>query len=318
MFLHRVFTITILGACYLLAVGASFGQSTDLDRRSALQKTWTEQQTKHPSLYQSAPATQVVPVFNTISYALLLDKQEAVIVPENSSLFIDETLTLTGYRMAPHLSISLKNIGLGFAADIGQRNAIYSRSARYTTGSGITRQQSHLDYRGVGGYVYWILPQPFGRKLRPSLTLGHSSLAAKHRVSHFRFNSVEPVIEDGDFRYYTYGVNRTECGLNLGFLLLKKFTLIPWVNYENIDSSEGAKKAEEDSDRGDILAKDVELFWHSQARVKYGLDFSMRLFDTVELHLGGLLGAVSAFGANNDQIVDKTISASIAFDQKGN
>ncbi len=122
---------------------------------------------------------------------------------------------------------------------------------------------------------------------------------------------------------YSYNVGKTEAGLNIGVQLLKKFTLIPWVNYELFDTSDGVAKSEEarknyQEAHAEMLDEDLEMFWHAQARLKYGIDFSVRLFGTVELHLGGLLGMITALGPKNEQITDKTISLSIAFDQKGN
>lgn len=187
-------------------------------------------------------------------------------------------------------------------------------------------QKSHLDYRGLGIYLYWIVPHPFGKSVRPSITVGNSTYAAKHRVSAVAVTTDASASAADDLNYeaYTYNVGRTEAGLNLGIQLLKKFTLIPWANYESVDTSDATGKLSEVNaeygrdERESYLEQDIELFWHAQAKLKYGIDFSIRLFDSVEVHVAGLLGSLASLGNKNDQIQDKTISLSIALDQKGN
>ena len=128
--------------------------------------------------------------------------------------------------------------------------------------------------------------------------------------------------EDLESRLSTYNVTKTEIGLNVGMTLLRKFTLIPWVNYEHFDISDGKRKLESEnlksSNEGQMFEDDLQLFWRSKPSLKYGLDFSIRVFDRVELHVGGLLGNLVPLGGRNPRIEDKSLSFSLSLDQKGN
>ncbi len=293
----------------------------DLSDRKKLQDTWVTKQKTHHNLYETAPSTHVVPNFNTITYATRGEKIDATISPEDTenTAYRTETLKLSGYTVAPHIAVSLKNFGLGVSAEAGQRRAIYSLSQ---SDSYFSRQESYLDYRGLGLYLYWIIPQPI-KFVLPSLTLGNNSYSVKHKISTFGYDhAMISDNSDSSFKGFNYSVQRYDIGLSLGMKLLKNFTLAPWVNYDIVDTKDGVKQADAaelyDSSHAAILYDDLELFWQSHNRLKYGLDFSVRLFGRVELHLGGLLGLIAATGFDTPAVTDKSVSLGVSFDQKGN
>ena len=97
--------------------------------RQELGQVWIDEQKKNPSIYQSTPVTQVVPNFNTITYALLAETIDTTIKPEDPGYFSapETQLRVSGYSVAPHVSMSLKKIGLGFATEVGSRTAQFCR-----------------------------------------------------------------------------------------------------------------------------------------------------------------------------------------------
>lgn len=299
---------------------AAFGQTG----RTALVEQWLEQKTEKPSLYQSTPVTQVVPTFNTITYALLAEVIDAQVKPDTTNTFFraDETLTLSGYSVAPHVAISLKRVGLGFSVEAGSREADYYLDGT-NVGNQHSAQESELNYRGFGLNAYYILPQPFGRRVKPSLTVGYSSLTAKHSVSTFVYGVGSAVITEDQKELFDYSVARQEVGLNIGIQLLKKFSLIPWANYENMDTSAAQALAEKAEQSGlqsysATFEEDLQLFWHDRPRVRYGLDFVIRIYKTFDIHVGGLLGSVAALGGGSDTVTDDGMSLSLSIEQKGN
>lgn len=306
----------------ILIASTSIAQS--LEERKKLQDDYIESNSKNPSVYQSAPVTQVVPKFNTISYALLLEQQSVSIEAEEDVVGsdFDHNLKINGFTISPHLSISLKSIGLGFSTEFGQRSSTYAIAPKDGRNSLYALQQSTLSYRGLGSYLYWIMPQSFSKRVKPSFTFGNSVFIANQRVSNL-ISTNRPISEDElQSRLFTYNVTKTEIGLNVGMTLLRKFTLIPWVNYEHFDISDGKRKLESDqlydSSEKRMFEEDLQLFWRSKPSVKYGLDFSIRVFNRVELHVGGLLGRLVSIGEKNPRIEDKSLSFSLSLDQKGN
>lgn len=243
---------------------------------------------------------------------------DAEISPEQPSYGRNDQLNLTGYTVAPHLAVSLKHIGLGFSAEGGQRRAVYTSSSK----SRYERQESNLNYRGLGLYIYWLAPSPF-RILKPSITLGNSSYSVKHNTSLLASSTTARDDNSDSMKQFSYTVGHYEVGLNLGMKLLKDFTFTPWAHYDGFDTSDGTKQVDHandnyDQSHGVILEKDLDLFWHSANKVTYGLDLSVRMFDRVEVHLGGLLGLLMASSYNTANVTDKSVSLGLSFDQKGN
>lgn len=290
--------------------------------RSTLVDAWITEKQENQSFYQSIPVTQVVPTFNTITYAALAEYIDATIRPEETGfLQAEESLHLGGYSFAPHVSISLKRIGLGFAAEVGKKTAAFYRDGA-NVGNQDTAQESALDYRGFGLSAYYILPQPFGKRVKPSMTVGYGAVSAKHSVSTFVYETGDATIDESQRQTFNYNVSRHEVGLNIGIQLLKKFTLIPWVNHEYIDTTAGVSAVETFERLGastypDIAKEDIDLFWHSSPRTRYGLDFAVRVFKTFEIHFGGLLGSLLSSGPKDDRIEDNSYSFSVSLEQKG-
>ncbi len=290
--------------------------------RSELSDVWIKEKQGSQPFYQSTPVTQVVPNFNTITYAFQSEIINAKITPEEPVFKTGESLTLGGYTAAPHISISLKKVGLGFSGEVGQRSATFYRDGIYNANQD-TAQESSMTYRGFGFNAYYILPQPFGKKVKPSLTVGYAAFSAKHSVSTFVYETGEATIDPNQRQSYSYNVGRSSAGLNIGIQLLKKFTLIPWLNYELHDTGEAYQAADKAEASGSqiyavTLKEDTELFWNAAPRTRYGLNFSVKLFDSLELQIGGLLGAVTSIGREHDQIVDQSYTLAFSFEQNGN
>ena len=308
----------MLFACAYFAQAIPLAAQT-IPQRDSLQQTWSDKQKEHHNLYETTPVTHIVPDFNTITYSVRGEKIDANVSPEEPSYGRNDNLKLTGYTVAPHMAVSLKHIGLGFSAEGGQRRAVYTSTGT----SRYERQESYLDYRGLGLYIYWIAPSPF-QIMTPSVTLGNSSYAVKHNASLLKTSSSSAPDDNSDsLKNFTYTVAHYEVGLNLGMKLLKDFTFTPWAHYDVYDTKDGTKQVDtansnHDQNHAVILEKDLDLFWHSANKVKYGLDLSVRMFDRVEVHLGGLIGLVMASGYNTASVTDKSVSLGVSFDQKGN
>jgi hypothetical protein len=315
--LTSVFFVTIL-----IGTGWSSAASAQDSVRSDLADAWIVEKQENQSFYQSIPVTQVVPTFNTITYAVLAEYLDATIRPEETGFQqAEESLHLGGYTFAPHVSISLKRIGLGLAAEVGKKTANFYRDGA-NVGNQDTAQESALDYRGFGLSAHYILPQPFGKRVKPSLTVGYGAVSAKHSVSTFVYETGEATIDESQRQTFNYNVSRHEIGLNIGIQLLKKFTLIPWINHEYIDTSAGTSAVGSFERLGastypDIAREDLELFWHSSPRTRYGLDFAVRVYKTFEVHFGGLIGSLLSTGPKDDRIEDDSYSFSVSLEQKG-
>jgi hypothetical protein len=289
--------------------------------RKDMQDYYIDYQRGHRTIYQSVPVTQVVPSFNTITYAGLYESTEATVTELNG--IEKEELKMTGYRAAPYLSIALKKFGLGFSGETGRRKLAYDYSMEFRSRSQTSGQFSDVEHRGFGLYVYWIVPGVSTKNVKTTLTLGNNAYAVKHNFSDFTQNTTSSSLESGELQRSSYNLVKNDLGLNIGIKLLKKFTLIPWINYERMDTSEAQRKSDEfaaagQSSHATTLSNDVETLWHARSPTQYGIDFSIRIFDSTEIHLGGLLGQFAALTPKADHVEDKSVTLTIAVDQKGN
>lgn len=308
----------VLSFVFALAVGAGAGvafggeQNVSSSNRGALASEYLEASREHPPLYQGAPVTHLVPSFNTITYALALEHRDITVEPESlNPSNRGDVLKLGGYGVSPYLALSLKHVGLGFSVDAGRKTAEYTRPSA-SAGGGET-QESTLDYRAVGIYLY-LIPVP-SKMVTTTIIVGGKSYTAKHRAS---ATAQGRALSYGDFDTHNYSVPSYEVGLNVGVKLLKSFSVIPWVDYVHNDSRaaiEAAKKKPFTSEQN--VRDDVELFWHDKARVQYGLDFAVNL-GPFEVRLGGLLGAVASVGAERENVQDDSLELAVSLEQKGN
>jgi len=304
----------------LLLTSLLFGQ-TDPYSNDAL-RTQHYDNLEKSTIYGSAPITHLNPSLNNISYALGLDFPNYTLTPDREdpnyteSSNLGSQLDISGWNVSPHLSISLKNIGLGFSVGRGERKAVYQYDVKSYA---LNVQESKLNYGDVGLFLYFVPFPKIKRGLRATMILGGRSINAKHAVS-----SVETIFPDGKInasiiKIYRYNVNELNLGLNLKFNLLKRFAIIPWADYRYVDTSivEAMAKDEVSTQFGEILSSDIDLFWHDSPNVRYGIDFSVRIM-RLEVNLGGLLGALALSGQGKESIKDDSISISVSFHQKGN
>jgi hypothetical protein len=288
----RVIAQLALAATFTTPSTVAHGQGG----RAALTSQFVDESHKQPPLYQASPVTHIVPAFNTVTYALEAHLFNTEVTPE--SYRSGEELRIDGYSYEPYIVLSLKQIGLGFNVDGGHREITYESSS--------AKQQSRLDYRGLGVFGFFKLyDKP---DLYSTLIVGGRSLSARHEVGETRYG------ESAGGRTFDYGLTGYETGLNVGMRLVKPMTIIPWANYAYTDDSKGRAVAERSDSR--TMKEDLDLFWKAERPLNYGLDFALRVAN-VELRIGGLLGLVVSSGTGSDAVEDNSYSLCIAWDQKG-
>ena len=198
----------------------------------------------------------------------------------------------------------------------GEKKAVY----KYDIESFSTNQQeSHIAYGDVGLFLYFVPFPKLGRGLRATMILGGRSINAKHTVSPYQTTYSDGNTQVSNAKVYRYNVNELNAGINLKFSLLRRFAIIPWADYRHIDTDaiEATATDEGSNGYGSLLSSDVELFWHDTPNLRYGIDFSIQIM-RLEVHIGGLLGALALSGQDKESIEDNSVSISVSFHQKGN
>lgn len=326
-------------ACVLLVAHLGWTSASIADnsgtRRGQLSDVYLDYLQSHSQIYESAPVSQVVPSFNTVNYALAGESRDVTVQPNLASRQDSpstETLKLGGYTFSPYLAVSLKHIGLGFSAESGVRTAKYSNEPNGSQSNvyqgTYALQQSSMSFKSVGAFFYLIPFQNLPKMLTLTTIIGGRSYNATHKVSQDRWDSSSIVFGNHDSQTFHYNINRYEGGINIGIQLMKSFVIIPWCNYRVTDASAPlllADSYQKDHGGGDQarppgsiagnLAGDVDLFWLADPRLQYGVDFAVHL-GAFEVHLGDALGAVASTSKNSEQIIDHTISLSVAFAHK--
>jgi len=309
---------SILGLCACLSV-ATLGTATPVradSGRDALADSALDQSRDNPSLYQSAPITHVIPAFNTITYAFEFAYKNVTVTPQNSSQSDNESLKLGGYTATPYLAVSLRYLGLGFSAEDGQRTAAYSDAYGGKFPTTVT-QKSEADYTALGVYLY-LIPFPETTTITPTVIFGVKDYNVSHSVGYELTSSPNTSAASNQSQgptseTFRYSVTTYEFGLNVGVQLLKRFMLIPWVDYTYVDTREAQSMSNtSDTDYQD----DLQLFWHADPAVRYGLDFAIKI-DRFQIHLGSVFGALAPTGQSVPYIQDRSISLSLSIDQKG-
>jgi hypothetical protein len=65
------------------------------------------------------------------------------------------------------------------------------------------------------------------------------------------------------------------------------------------------------------MENDINLFFLSYPKFRYGLDFSVQVLG-LEVRIGGLLGTLANLNKSVDYIEDKSVTISVSVEQKGN
>jgi hypothetical protein len=272
---------------------------------------YLEEVQRNGSLYKTSPVTHIVPKNKEITFAL--DAKRINLQLDGSGLeskygHNDSDISLEGYSVTPYVALSLKRIGLGFSADAGAKNYVYK------DGDSNEQQKSKLDYRAIGIYAYLL---PFSNTpnwLTTSIVLGAKSYTASHKVS----NMVNGDPSGRDYQKYNYTTMSYLAGTLLDFHFLKRFSIVPWLDYTYTNISQlndAAKDKKYAGSNGYFLAREGELFWRARPQTEYGIDLVVR-FDLLSVHLGDLLAPL-AYQSDDHVIKDRSVQLSVSADMKG-
>jgi hypothetical protein len=311
----------ILVAPFLLPFPAA-AQTNSLDPRSPIVEDFVKQRAQNPELYQSPPINHIVPSHNTITYAGQFEEVNLKLMQEPEGLSDvnpNNAITVTGYKMEPHLALSLKNIAIGFSIERSKLAEEWTYSDAYNSFQ--RKQKSTLETSGLGLNLAFVPFPKMHKQLRLAMILGGKSLNAKHGVSYVKSLNGPVSIENADMQSFRYTVNYYEAGLNLSWFVLKRFAIVPWADYAMYDVA-GAQAIfnSEKYSSGELKAvmeNDLDLFFLSYPKFRYGLDFSVQVLG-LEVRIGGLLGTLANLNKSVDYIEDKSVTISVSIEQKGN
>lgn len=300
--------------------GTSSAEQGQYDRsRRVLDQEYIDYSSSNDVVYESAPVTHVVPSFKTITLSLAGGYLDSTVNGPRANGNTEHELKMDGYRFAPYLAVSLKRIGLGFSAEAGKRTLDY----KLGPGLGTQKQRSEVDYRAIGIYAY-LLPFDSGgeQPVIASLVLGAKDYNVNHKAT-----GLIDVNESFDARAakYRYNVTDYEIGALIDWRLMKRFSIVPWVDYVYSDIHDPVRQADEQlegtsssgakRDAAAFLKGDAKLLWQSHPRLDFGLDLVARL-GSFALHLGDVFGLI--LNQNRpDTITDHSYVLHVSFDMQG-
>ena len=271
------------------------------------------------SIYLPPPITHMVPSFNTITYAIAIEKQDVTILSRLENGDVDpaneSSLALKGYTIAPHLAISLKKVGIGFSIENSKNTATYDyHPGAYPTYS--SRQTTTVSASGLGFNLSALPFEKLRKENKLAVILGGKSLNVRHEYTDIVPYNLGVTSETVNVRYT---VLRYQAGANLTLALLKQFRVIPWIDYgmtdtKGAEAAIGEKNANASS--AAIFADDLRVFWKPYPNLRYGIDMSIGVFG-LDIRIGSFLGSLARLNSTPDFIQDKTFSLSLSFDQKG-
>lgn len=312
----------ILLTLLLLPRSADAQTTYSVDPRTPIVEDFVDRRARNPGLYQSPPINHIVPSHNTITYAGQFEEVNLKLMEEPEGLETvnsNNAVTITGYKLEPHLALSLKNIAIGFSIERSKLMEEWVYSNTYDTYE--RKQKSTLETSGLGLNLAFLPFPKMHKKLRFAMILGGKSLNVKHGVSYVKSLNGAVSIDNADMQSFRYTVNYYEAGLNLSWFVLKRFAIIPWADYAMYDVA--AARAIFNSDKyssGELKAvmeNDIDLFFLSYPKFRYGLDFSVQVIG-LEVRIGGLLGTLANLNKSVDYIEDKSVTISVSIEQKGN
>jgi hypothetical protein len=291
--------------------------------RKQMIDSYMAQKKSHSGFYDSPPIYHLVPNFNTISYSLSMEKTNVILTPPQTSKTspsqsaASSTTALSGYKISPHLAMSLKKVGLGFSAERGVQNVFFRNE--YSNQNFMNAQESSLEYSGIGLNFSYLPYQSPGKFLSVALILGWRNYTARHRWSQFiTYNNSVDKIEPEYKPTIRYKIDRYQTGININLALLKSIQLIPWADYQytlTSDATSAFKTAYRMTSVDPVFESDLDLFWIAGRNYNYGLDFAVRLMD-FQIRLGGLLGTFANLNPIPDSIEDQTVNISFSWDHK--
>lgn len=261
------------------------------------------------SLYKTSPVTHIVPSYKEITFAL--DAQYIDLTLDGSGLergrTNDSEIDLSGYTFTPYVAISLKRIGLGFSAEAG--NKIYE----YRDGGSNSQQKSNLDYRAIGVYMYLLPFENTPNWLTASVVLGAKNYNASHQVS----NETSGTPGGRDYTKYRYATQSYLAGTLLDFHFLKRFSIVPWLDYTytSMGQLNEAAKDKRQGSNGYYLQRQGEIFWRGRPQTEVGIDLVCR-FELLSIHLGDFLAPL-AYQVDDSVIQNRSVQLSISTNMKG-
>lgn len=305
------------GAVLYAALGLPFSLApvarADNNEQKELEDYYLDDVQANGSLYKTSPVTHIVPTAKEITFAL--DAKRVDLKLDGDGIEDrryggrnDSEIDLDGYTFTPYVAISLKRVGLGFSAEAGKKNYDYQ------DGSSTQTQKSTLDYRAIGIYAYLL---PFANTpdwLTTSVVLGAKSYTATHKVSNM--TNAEP--SGRDWQTYHYTTMSYLAGTLFDFHFLKRFSIVPWLDYTftNISQIDAAAKDKKNAgSNGYYLSREGELFWRARPQTEYGIDLVVR-FDLLSVHLGDFLAPL-AYQADDSVIKNRSVQLSVSAEMKG-
>lgn len=279
---------------------------------TSIERRYIDHQQTPGGVLKSFPVNHITPQFNKVTAAFDAEHLDTLVTNNqetSSTSYLNEQLKLSGYTFSPYMALSLRSIGVGIAGEFGQKHLRYEQLS--SSGSTVNyKEQSMIDYTGVGIYVYKILSKR-SRRYRLTLVGGTKLLNVKHRArSSSSYSSSYGLGEERDTRYFgaseyidqdwetlKYTIQRAEIGLNLRYQLSHSLAIVPWVHMmtTNVNQIEDQLKlASQGSNLSFIqnsrrYGADVELFWRNKNPLTYGVDVAIK-HKRIELHIGGALG----------------------------
>jgi len=329
LFLSRqtcmLFTVITLG----LVPGSQAFAATIENSREEFQDAYTKQQTNSPSLFDTLPIQQIVPLEDTITFAAAANYKDVTIAPKGQDISsnranLSERLDLKGWSASPYIALTAKQFGFGFTGELGRMTAHYQQGVALASGNpsgysaGYNNQQAVMNYSGVGAYFY-LSPRWKALPKRVSINFiaGGKSLNVQHESSGTVYSSST----QAPMTKYQYAVQNVDVGTNLGLNFVKRFTVLPWVDYStnfvSHPSTVDQSSLRYQSNAYDLALKDdIDLFWHSAPKLRYGIDLVVNMFG-INVHFGGLLGIIGNLSKGAGRIQDNSRYISFSFDIKG-
>ncbi len=231
----------------------------------------------------------------------------------------NDAITVTGFKLEPHLALSLKNICLGFSIIRAKYAEEYL--LKYPSESFEQRQKSNLETSGLGLNVAFVPFTKIHKKLKLAFILSGQNLNVKHSLSYVKASNGPVTIEQAEMQDFQYAVNNYSAGVNLSWFVFKHFAIVPWMDYSMTELGEAQRIANKsrytDTALKPIMENDWDLFFQSYPKFRYGLDFAVQVIG-LEVRIGGLLGSLASLNKSVDYIEDKSIVLSVSLEQKGN
>ncbi len=302
-------------ALLVLPSGELLAQAATDGGRDELQAAYKAQLADSPSFFASAPVYHIIPKDNTITFAGDIRTYDVTVAPvgvdiSESRSDLDERFDVSGYSASPYVAFQAKNFGFGFTGSVGKRAVHYLRK-----GTGYAEHLGVAKYSGIGANASLSPPWKFIPKfVKPTLIVGATSMNVVQTSSGELVEAYSAV----EMKKYQYAAFNYAGGFNISLNLVKRFTVIPWIDYSSYGFSKPKASAGGTADEAAdaVVASDAELFWKSAPPLTYGIDFAVRIIG-LDVHLGGLMGILGTLNKGSDRIQDHSRSVSVSFDVKG-